>query len=167
MPELRENAELPAKGIHIHTSLIPIFSIGQVPIRSSGTGCIGCAFFFSACCWHWAPGFLLSYGTPQQTSKQEENKHGVGGCLILLQFTITLVTHRLSAGLQSAAVILGSVAFSLPISQGASQNLDRERRAHRVRAVHSPARISRIVSSSPLTRGPRSYQGQHETYTHL
>lgn len=118
MPELRENAEQSAKGIHPDTSLLPIarldrFLLGRqgldvLDVRSSSLLAVGIG----------APGFLLSYGTPQQTSKQEENKHGVGGCLIQLQFTITLVTHRLSAGLQSAAVILGSVAFSLPISQG-------------------------------------------------
>ena len=40
--------------------------------------------------------FLLSYGTPQQTSKQEENKHGVGGCLIQLQLQLHYYAPPLS-----------------------------------------------------------------------
>lgn len=59
MPELRENAELPAKGIHIHTSLIPISrldrflsgrqGLGVLDVRSSSLLAVGIghlAFFF-------------------------------------------------------------------------------------------------------------------------
>ena len=128
----------PLKGF-TYTLPLPDCLIGQVPARSSGTGCIGCAFFFSACCWHWAPGFLLSYGTPQQTSKQEENKHGGGR----LPNSIAIYNYTRYAPPFSGASIgrrhLGIGCFSaFQFPRVLPRTLIGKRRAHRVRAVHLP-----------------------------
>ena len=155
MPELREKTEWTAKGIHPHTPpYTPIARLVDLSGRQ-GTGvdwmcvlllclllCIGIGHLLSS--------FFLRHAT---TNKQTRRKQTRGGRLPN-SIAIT-ITHCLSAGLQSAAVILGSVAFSVPISQGASQNLDRERRAHtcvRVRAVHSPVRNKQNSLSPPRNR---------------
>ncbi len=177
MPESRENAELAAKGIHPRSSSPRLLDwLGSGPVRSSGTGCIGmCVLLLCLllCIGIETLSFFFSYGTPQQTSKQEEYKHGVGGCLILLQLQLHYYAPPFQRGFNrppSSWDRLHSV-FQFPRVLPRTLIGNDARTCVRVRAVHSPGQNKQNSLSliREIAHNPRTLSGtsQRETYTIL